>query len=214
MEHLCYYLVCGCSKKWKLEHASETRLLIMEIVMSSDVIVCDTCGTEKNWMRFRLRLGNGTTKEVSTCSTCRQKKASAESSKQIRLAKQAQRQVVLNRTHHEKQLILNVPHYYPKIESQMRAYANKKTAMDRKYLRDHQDKPLSLKPHLAAKQQIAQEHAKGWIAFYDEILNHAINLLRQTGTRPTWAQLEGKSDLHRLYGVWNTRRAQLLRERG
>ena len=178
------------------------------------VIVCDTCKIPKDWQRFRLRLGNGTTKEVSTCSACRQKLASAESSKKIRLQKQAARQLVLNRTNHEKQLELSVPYYFPKIEQQIRSYANKKTAMDRKYLRDHQDEPLSIRPHLAQKQLAAREHAKGWISLYDELVEHSINLLRQTGTRPSWAQLEGKPDLHRLHGVYDTKRSQLLRDIG
>ena len=182
--------------------------------MSEDVIVCDTCGTEKHWRRFRLRVRAGVQKVTSTCSDCRAKQSRAATSKKIRLQKQFDKQVVLNRKHHQKMLDLGIDHYYPDLEDQMRTYCNKKTAMDRKYLKDNQDKPLSTNPITAAKQQQARDHAKGWIGFYDEILNHAINLLRQTGTRPPWAQLEGKSDLHRLYGVSGTKRAQRLRERG
>lgn len=179
-----------------------------------DLLICDTCNTPKNWMRFRLRQGNGTTKEVSTCSTCRQKKASIESGKKNRLVKQAQKQLVLNRTNHEKQLALGVPHYYPQIEADMKSYCNKKTAMDRKYLRDHQHIPLSTQPHLAEKQLLAEQHAKGWIAFYDEICEHAINLLRQTGKRPPWVQMEGSGTLQLVHGVYRTKRAELLRMKG
>ena len=148
--------------------------------------------------------------ETTICSTCRNKLAAASCRKQ----KQFEKQVVLNRTNHEHQIANNIPHYFPKLERAIRTYANKKTAMDRKYLRDHQDQPLSHRPDLARKQLTARQHAKGWIALYDELAEHSINLLRQTGTRPPWAQLEGKSDLHRLYGVYNTQRARLLREKG
>lgn len=193
-----------------------------------DTKLCTKCNTEKHWRRFRIRVGGGLMRESDLCSTCRAKSYRAK----------PKPPAVLNRTNGnapritpKMDYLLNkhdgesfkeyqirkesgFPYYYPKLERSMRAYANKKTAMDRKYLRDNQDKPLSTQPHIAQMQRSARQHAKGWIAFYDEILSHAINLLRQTGTRPPWAQLEGKSDLHRLYGVWNTRRAQLLRERG
>ena len=171
---------------------------------------CAVCGEAKSWLRFRKQLGKGIMEETDVCSVCRNRLAAATRRKK----EQDERRVVLNRTRHEEGLRLGAKYYYPQIERSMRTYVNKRTAMDRKYLRDHQDEPLSTQPHLARAQATARQHAKGWIAFYDEILSHAINLLRQTGTRPPWAQLEGKSDLHRLYGVWNTRRAQLLRERG
>lgn len=182
--------------------------------MEHENITCDTCGTAKPWQRFRLRLGNGTQKEVTTCSICRQKKASAESSKKIRLAKQKDRKLVLNRTNDDLRRLLDVPYFYPEIEDAMRSYCNQKTAMDRKYLRDHQDKPLSTLTRVANKQRQAREHAQGWIRFYEDICEHATNLLRQTGTRPPWAQMEGKADLHHLYGIYHTKRAQLLRDRG
>lgn len=188
--------------------------LFWGFAMEHELITCDTCNIAKPWMRFRLRLGSGMQKEVNTCSACRQKKASADSSTRIRKKKQQEKQAVLNRTHHDTQLKLDVPYYYPKLERQMRSYCNSKTAMDRKYLRDHQDESLNNHSHVAAKQQQAREHAKGWIALYDEICDHAINLLRQTGTRPPWAQLEGKADLHRLHGVYDTKRAQQLRLKG
>lgn len=171
---------------------------------------CAVCGESKHWRRFRKQLGGGVMQECNTCSVCRNKQSAAK----CRKKKQVERQIVLNRTQHEEGLRLGAKYYYPQIERSMRTYVNKRTAMDRKYLRDHQDEPLSTQPHLARAQATARQHAKGWIAFYDEILNHAINLLRQTGTRPSWAQLEGKADLHRLYGVANTKRAQLLQERG
>lgn len=207
MEHPCYYMACRRSACGTLEHE-------MEHTMPSDIIVCDTCGSSLSWERFRLRLGGGRTKEVSTCSTCRAKQSRAASCKVVQKKKQAQKQVVLNRTHHEYQTQNNIPYYLPKIEQQIRAYANKKTAKDRQYLRDHQHQPLSHVPYTAQQQLQAQQHAKGWIGLYDELADHAINLLRQTGTRPPWAQLEGKADLHRLYGVYDTKRARLLRERG
>lgn len=171
---------------------------------------CSVCHESKHWRRFRKQLGGGIMQETSICSTCRNKLAAAA----IRKKKKQDKQVVLNRTQHEEGVRLGAKHYFPKIEKAIRTYANKKTAMDRKYLRDHQDAPLSHRPDLAQKQLLARQHAKGWIALYDELVEHSINLLRQTGTRPPWAQLEGKSDLHRLYGVYNTKRAQLLRERG
>ena len=171
---------------------------------------CAVCGEDKSWLRFRKQLGGGLMESSSICSTCRNRLAAAK----CRKKKQFEQQVVLNRTNHEYQIANKIPNYYPKLERAMRTYCNKKTAMDRKYLRDHQDEPLSHRADLARAQATARQRAKGWIAFYDEILNHAINLLRQTGTRPSWAQLEGKADLHRLYGLSDTKRAQLLRERG
>jgi len=175
-----------------------------------DKIICASCNEEKPWQRFRVRRGDGTCKESIFCSVCRNKLAAAA----IRQKKKSAKQVVLNRTHQQARLKVGYPHYHPDIEQDMKVYCNKKTAMDRKYLRDHQHTPLSLTPHIAHKQQLARDHAKGWIAFYDDICNHAINLLRTTGTRPPWAQLEGSADLQLLYGVYRTRRAQLLRERG
>lgn len=171
---------------------------------------CAVCGEVKSWLRFRKQLGKGIMEETDVCSVCRNRLAAATRRKK----EQVERRVVLNRTRHEEGLRLGAKFYYPELEQQIRSYANHKTAMDRKYLRDHQDKPLSPRPHLAEKQLLAQQHAKGWIALYDELVEHSINLLRQTGTRPPWAQLEGKADLHRLYGVYDTKRARLLRERG
>ena len=171
---------------------------------------CSVCHESKHWRRFRKQLGGGMMEETSVCSTCRNKIAAAK----CRKKKQFDDQVARNNVEHQKMLELNVPYYYPEIEKMMRAYCNKRTAMDRKYLRDNQDKPLSMQPHIARVQQSARRHAKGWIALYDDILNHAINLLRQTGVRPPWSQMEGKPDLHRMYGVYNTKRAQLLRNRG
>lgn len=189
-------------------------MLILDDTECTDVIVCDRCNSAKSWKRFRIRVGDGTTKPSTTCSTCRTAIAQAAASAKARLAKKQTKQLVLNRTTAAKKERLAVEHYYPDIERQMEVYCNKKTAMDRKYLRDHQHTPLSLTPHIAQKQQTARDHAKGWIAFYDDICNHAINLLRTTGTRPPWAQLEGSADLQLLYGVYRTRRAQQLRERG
>lgn len=171
---------------------------------------CSVCHEEKHWRRFRKQLGQGVMEETTVCSTCRNKLSAAARRKQ----EQFEKRVVLNRTRHEAGLQLGAKYYYPELEQQIKAYANHKTAMDRKYLRDHQDKPLSTRPHLAQKQLLAQQHAKGWIGLYDELADHAINLLRQTGTRPPWAQLEGKADLHRLYGVYDTKRARLLRDKG
>ena len=182
--------------------------------MSLDLIVCDSCGLSKDWRRFRLRLGNGVQKEVSTCSICRAKQSRLRTSQKIRMQKKLERQIVLNRTNLGKQNELGVPYYYPKIEKMMRTYVNKKTAMDRKYLRDHEHLPLHPNPYTAKKQQMAREHAKGWIGFYDELLNHSINLLRQTGTRPPWAQLEASVDLQKLYGIYDTKRAVVLRAKG
>ena len=182
--------------------------LFWEIFM--ELQTCSVCHEEKHWRRFRKQLGGGVMEETSVCSACRNKIAAAT----CRKKKQFDEQVARNNVKHQKMLELGVPYYYPEVEKAMRTYCNTKTAMDRKYLRDHQDKPLSTQPHIARVQQSARRHAKGWIGFYDEILNHAINLLRQTGQRPPWSQREGKADLHRMYGVYNTKRAQLLRYRG
>lgn len=182
--------------------------------MQSDLIVCDSCGIAKNWRRFRLRLGGGVQKEVSTCSTCRAKQSRLQTSQKIRLQKKLERQIVLNRTVHEKQAELGVPYYFPKVERMIHTYANKRTAMDRKYLRDFEHEPLHPNPYTAKQQLQAREHAKGWVGFYDELLNHAINLLRQTGKRPTWAQLEASADLQKLYGIYDTKRAAVLRSKG
>ena len=174
------------------------------------MLICAQCCEAKPWRRFRVSNGKGVMREVNICSTCRNKNASTK----CRKAKQLERQLVLNRTHHQTKIDNNYPFYYPDLERKMRSYCKKKTAMDRKYLNDHQHEPLSTRPHLAAKQLQAREHAKGWIALYDEICEHAINLLRQTDNRPPWVQLEGKADLHRLHGVYDTKRAQLLRLKG
>ena len=182
--------------------------------MENDQKTCDTCNISKPWRRFRLRIGNVIQKETNSCSECRAKKSRAETSKKIQAQQRLAKRVVLNRTHHKTQLELNVPYYYPDIEKAMAAYCNTKTAMDRKYLRDNQDKPISTNPRIAQQQTTARQRAQGWIGLYDEILNHCINLLRQTGNRPPWAQMEGKADLHRLYGVHDTQRAALLRAKG
>lgn len=204
----------------------------MEFFME-DLKTCKTCGVAHHWRRFRVRLGGGVFKESDDCVGCRSNKARLAYGKAKR---EAQKLAVLNRTAEpiikpRMQYLLNrhadesfsdfmlrmqagYPYYYPKVERAMKAYCNKKTAMDRKYLRDNEHLPLSYRPHIAHKQQTARDHAKGWIGFYEEICNHAINLLRATGTRPPWALMEGKGDLHKMYGVFDTRRAQLLRKKG
>ena len=213
MEHPCYYKACICSNFGTSEHVFRTSLLGVRSAMI-DTIICDVCLAAKPWQRFRMRLGKGVQKESTTCSDCRAKKSRFDSATKIRLKKQRDRKVVLNRTQYQKQLELGVPHYFPDIERDMKTYCGKRTAKDRKYLRDNQDKPISINPRIAQQQTTAREHAKGWIAFYDEICEHAINLLRQTGTRPPWAQMEGSGTLHLVYGIHNTKRAQQLRDRG
>ena len=192
------------------EHAFRTRCLILEDCMSNDVIVCVCCNEEKPWTRFRSWKSVGVFEMSDTCSVCRNRQSASQSYHK----KKPSRQVVLNRTRHAKQLELGVPHYFPDIEKDMKAYCNKRTAMDRKYLRDNQDKPLNNVPSIALKQTTARERAKGWVAFYDEICEHAINLLRQTGKRPPFAQMEGSGTLQLVHGLYNTKRAAKLRERG
>ena len=182
--------------------------------MCLDVIVCVRCGAAKPWQRFRVRVGDGTTKESNLCSSCRTAITQAEASKRCRLRKQVEKQAVLNRTTLEKQTELGIPYYYPKIEKMMQTYAKTRTSKDRSYLKAHQHEPLHPNPYTAKQQLQAREHAKGWIGFYDELLSHSINLLRQTGKRPTWAQLEASADLQKLYGVYDTKRAQQLRAKG
>lgn len=200
---------------------------------------CDNCNQAKHWRRFRLRVSKGVQKEVTTCSDCRAKASRAETSRAAYYAKKhppipagdLPKRPGYGRITHELDYQLNkhpdetygdylrrkesgFPYYYPKLEKQMRSHCNKRTANDRKYLRDHAHEPLSNNAYTAKQQQQGRDRAKGWIAFYDEILNHAITLLRQTGTRPPWAQLEGKGDLHRFHGIYNTKRAAWLRAKG
>ena len=199
----------------------------------SDLQVCSLCNEAKHWRRFRVARGKGLFKETSVCSTCRAKERAAEAARE-RYRNRVLREKLSNNQPHitpKMDYLLHrhpdesfndyqlrkksgFPYYYPKIEKQMLTYCNKRTAMDRKYLRDHLHEPLHSHPYTAQQQLQARQHAKGWIAFYDEIYNHAINLLRQTGTRPPWVQLEGKADLHKLYGVYDTRRAARLRAKG
>lgn len=170
-------------------------------------VVCQICNTSKHWRRFRVRIGGGSFMESPYCSECRNRLASAATRKKKKLEKQ----VVLNRTLHEEALQKDYPHHFPKHERAIRAYCNRKTAMDRKYLRDHQHLPAHPNPRIHKQRQLAIKHAKGWIALYDDICNHAINLLRQSGARPSFAAMEKSADLQKLYGVWNTKRASRLR---
>lgn len=172
-----------------------------------DTQKCVVCHEEKHWRRFRPRNNDGTYRESDTCSTCRSRIANAKTYKKNK----AQKQVVLNRTNHQRMLELGVDHYYPSVEKAIRTYCNKRTAMDRKYLRDVQNKKAAPTHYLQEQRRIAIAHAQGWIAFYGDIEKHAIQLLRTTGTRPPFAQMEESSDLQKLYGLYNTRRAQRLR---
>lgn len=179
--------------------------------MACDTKVCDKCGIVNHWRRFRIRLGNGMMRESDTCSNCRAKEIRARSANECAKKKRAQKIVSTNIATHQKKLELGYPYYYPEIEKMMRSYCNRKTAMDRKYLRDMADYKPNANLRIRKQQEEAIKHAKGWIGFYDEILEHALNLLRQTGQRPSWAALEKSGDLQRLYGVANTRRASHLR---
>jgi hypothetical protein len=207
-------LPCSC--------AIMTPQIDMETFMD-DLQTCVVCGEVKDWRRFRIRVGDGTTKESNTCSICRSKAARLVSAKQHQKNQPCitpKMDYLLHRhpdesfSDYKRRKESGFPYYYSKIEKQMLTYCNKQTAMDRKYLRDHLHEPLNSRPYTAQRQITARNHARGWIGFYDEICNHAINLLRQTGTRPPWSQLEGKADLHKLYGVYDTKRARRLRDRG
>lgn len=210
----------------------------------SGLQTCTQCHQAKPWQRFRIRVGNGTTKESNLCSDCRSAITRAAAAKRAHEQKRLERQLVLLRTgkslpsgakkpvitpkmeyllnrndgesfkDYQRRKELGYPYYYPKVEKMLRTYANKQTAMDRKYLRDNEHLPLHPRPYTAQQQRTAREHAKGWIGFYDDLLNHAINLLRQTGKRPTWAQLEASADLQKLYGIYDTKRAAVLRSKG
>ncbi len=175
-----------------------------------DLHTCVVCSEAKHWRRFRVRKGDGVFAESDTCSVCRNRQSAAQSYQKKKLVNK----VVLNRTVHDKQLELGVPHYYPDVERKMWAYCNKQTAMDRKYLRDVQEMPPTHSDYMTAKRKVAIDNARGWVAFYNEICEHAINLLRQTGKRPPFAQMEGSGTLQLLHGIYNTKRAAKLRERG
>ena len=176
----------------------------------ADTQNCVVCHEEKHWRRFRMRNNNGTYRESDTCSTCRAKAANRITSKIANRKKKA----VLNRTKHDAIVAQGAKHVYPEVEKMIHTYCNKRTSMDRKYLRDVQEAPQVKTDYLVAKRKAAIAHAHGWIGFYEDIRNHAINLLRQTGTRPPFAQLEGSPDAQRFHGIYNTKRAQQLRDRG
>lgn len=173
----------------------------------NDSKTCANCGQEKDWKRFRIRRGDGTFADSDTCSVCRGDLYRAKT----RRAKQLTKQAVLNRTIAQTKNELGAAHYYPKIESAIRSYCNKQTAMDRKYLRDLETKPKVDRPCEVARRTIAIERAKGWIGFYDEIAEHSIKLLRATGTRPSFRSMEESPDLQNYHGIYNTKRARRLR---
>ena len=173
----------------------------------SDTKICAVCHEEKHWRRFRPRNNDGTYRESDTCSTCRTKAANRITSKRSNRKKKA----VLNRTKHDAILAQGGVFTYPKVEKAIRTYCNKQTAMDRKYLRDVQEMPKVHSDYLVHKRKVAIAHAHGWIGFYEDICNHAISLLRKTGTRPPFAQMEESADLQKFHGVYNTKRAQRLR---
>lgn len=173
----------------------------------SDTKICVVCHEEKHWRRFRPRNNDGTYRESDTCSTCRSKAANRITSKRSNRKKKA----VLNRTKHDEILAQGGVFTYPKIEKAIRTYCNKQTAMDRKYLRDVQEMPPVHGEYLTRKRKVAIAHAHGWVGFYEDICKHSISLLRKTGTRPPFAQMEESADLQKFHGIYNTKRARRLR---
>lgn len=149
---------------------------------------CAHCGEVKHWRRFRVSLGGGRMRDEAMCSKCR------------RYAKKP----VLNRT--DPELVRQI--------KTIRSYASRRTAWDRKYLRDVTKYGLSDQQFQRDQQQIAITRANGWINFYSDISNHAINILQETGTHPHLHKLEADPHLQKLYGVYDTKRAQRLRYLG
>lgn len=148
--------------------------------------ICAHCGAVKHWRRFRVSLGGGRMRDEAMCSTCR---------------RYPKKKRVLNRTD---------PVIAKQIKS-VRSYCNKKTAMDRKYLRDTPEPNNSLPPFQRTQQLLAIQQANGWINFYSDISKHVINVLQETGTRLPITKLESDPHLQKLYGVFDSRRAQRLR---
>jgi hypothetical protein len=146
---------------------------------------CVGCGEVRHWRRFRVSLGGGRMRDEALCSKCRR----------------YQKKPVLIRTK---------PHPQEKV---VRSYCNKRTAMDRKYLRDTGGQPTATHQHNVDAQQLAILHANNWINFYGEISKHMINLLQTTGTRPPFYLLEGDPQLQTYHGVYDTKRAQRLRHK-
>ena len=173
----------------------------------SDTQNCVVCHEEKHWRRFRIRNNDGTYRESDTCVTCRTKASNRITSKKANRKKKA----VLNRTKHDAIIADGAKHAYPKVEKMIHTYCNNRIAVDKKYLRDVVNMPPVHGEYLIEKRKVAIAHAHGWIGFYEDIRNHAINLLRQTGTRPPFAQMEESSDLQKFHGVYYTKRAGRLR---
>lgn len=176
-----------------------------------DTMQCSVCGCNTHWRRFRVRNGDGTYQESDTCSTCRTKISNRKSAAVSNAKRKLTKRVVLNRTRHDKSLQENIGHFYPDIEQSIRSYCNRQTAMDRKYLRDVANMKPCANEYLMQKRRTAVERAKGWIAFYDDIAKHSIQLLRATGMRPSIRSMEQSSDAQLLYGLQNTKRARRLR---
>jgi len=144
---------------------------------------CACCGEVKHWRRFRVSLGGGRMRDEALCSKCR-------------------------RYQPKRVLIRTKPHTQAKA---VRSYCNKKTAMDRKYLRDTPNPSTHLPDFQREQQRIAIQQANNWINFYSDISNHVINILQETGQLIPIYKLEADTHLQKLFGIYDTKRAQRLR---
>lgn len=148
---------------------------------------CAHCGEVKHWRRFRVSLGGGRMRDEAMCSKCRR---------------------------YPKRVLIRTD---PKLKKQIKAirsYVNKKTAMDRKYLRDTPTPATNLPDFQREQQLLAIHQSNNWINFYSDISKHVINILQITGTSLSLTQLESDPHLQRTHGVYDTKRAQRLRYNG